>query len=74
MASSVLTNLNTSSKELVRISQMIDNYIYLYHVSNSSGKEGTVIVMPSYADSVTDTMPVNYSTETPLARSAPIYS
>lgn len=74
MASSVLTNLNTSSKDLVRISQMIDNYIYLYHVSDSSGKEGTVIVMPSYADSVTDTMPVNYSTETPLARSAPIYS
>ena len=35
MASSVLTNLNSSSKDLVRISQMIDNYIYLYHVSDS---------------------------------------
>lgn len=73
--STVLRNFtNTKKQELVKISQMIDNYIYLYHVSNASGKEGTVIVMPSYADSVTDTMSVNYATETPLARSAPIYS
>ena len=75
MASTTLRNLNdTKNSGLVRISQMIDNYIYLYHVPNSSGKQGTVIVMPSYADSVTDTMSVNYATETPLARSAPIYS
>ena len=73
--STVLRNFtNTKKQELVKISQMIDNYIYLYHVSNASGKQGTVIVMPSYADSVTDTMSVNYATETPLARSAPIYS
>ena len=73
--STVLRNFtNTKKQELVKISQMIDNYIYLYHVSNASGKQGTVIVMPSYADSVTDTMSVNYATETPLARSAPISS
>lgn len=72
--STALTNLNSSSTGLSRISQMIDNYIYLYHVKNNSGEDGTLIVMPSYADSVTDTMSVNYATETPLARSAPIYS
>lgn len=72
--STTLTNLNSSSTGLSRISQMIDNYIYLYHVKNSSGEDGTLIVMPSYADSVTDTMSVSYATETPLARSAPIYS
>lgn len=72
--STALTNLNSSSTGLSRISQMIDNYIYLYHVKNNSGEDGTLIVMPSYADSVTDTMAVNYATETPLARSAPIYS
>lgn len=73
--STVLRNFtNTSSTELVKISQMIDNYIYLYHVTNDSDSEGTLIVMPSYADSVTDTMSVSYATETPLARSAPIYS
>lgn len=72
--STALTNLNSSSTGLSRISQMIDNYIYLYHVKNDSGEDGTLIVMPSYADSVTDTMAVSYATETPLARSAPIYS
>lgn len=72
--STALTNLNSSSTGLSRISQMIDNYIYLYHVKNNSGEDGTLIVMPSYADSVTDTMSVNYATEAPLARSAPIYS
>ena len=71
----VLRNFtNTQSSSIEKFSQMIDNYIYLYHVSNQSGKEGTVIVLPSYADSVTDTLAVNYNTETPLARSAPIYS
>lgn len=72
--STALTNLNSLSTGLSRISQMIDNYIYLYHVKNNSGEDGTLIVMPSYADSVTDTLAVNYATETPLARSAPIYS
>lgn len=73
--STVLRNFtNTKSSSLEKFSQMIDNYIYLYHVSNQSGKEGTVIVLPSYADSVTDTLQVSYNSETPLARSAPIYS
>lgn len=65
---------NTSKQPLEKISQMIDNYLYLYHVSNKSGQDGTLIVLPSFADSVTDTMSVNYASETPLARSAPIYS
>ncbi len=73
--STVLKNFtNTSKQPIEQYYQMIDNYIYLYHVSNQSGKEGTVIVLPSYADSVTDTISVSYATETPLARSAPIYS
>ena len=47
--------------------KLIENYIYLYHID-------TFLVLPSYADSVTDTMSVSYSSSTPLSRSAPIYS
>lgn len=66
MATNVLTNLNTVF-ENDRIFNMIDNYIYLYHTD-------TLIVVPSYTDSVTDSLNVNYAQSTLLARSAPIYS
>lgn len=46
---------------------MIDNYIYLYHT-------GTLFVVPSFVDGVTDSTSVNFSPSTPLARTAPIYS
>lgn len=46
---------------------MIDNYIYLYHTN-------TFIIIPTYPDSVTDTLNVSFATTTPLSRSAPIYS
>ena len=46
---------------------MIDNYIYLFHTK-------TLIVVPSFVDSVNDTMGISYSSSTPLSRSAPIYS
>ena len=49
------------------IFNMIDNYIYLYHTD-------TLVVLPTYADSITDTMSASFSQTTPLARSAPIYS
>lgn len=46
---------------------MIDNYIYLYHTD-------TLIALPLYPESINDTMNINYSEETPMSRSAPIYS
>ena len=46
---------------------LVDNYIYLYHID-------TFIVLPGYADSVTDNLSVNFASTTPLSRSAPIYS
>ena len=46
---------------------MIENYIYLYHTD-------TLIIVPEYADSLNDTMNVNFSSSTPLSRSAPIFS
>lgn len=44
-----------------------DNYIYFYHLDQ-------FIMLPLYADSVSDTMSVNFTQTTPLSRSAPIYS
>lgn len=47
--------------------QMIDNYIYMYHLDK-------YIILPEYADEVTDTSSATFPSSTPLARSAPIYS
>lgn len=46
---------------------MIDNYIYLYNV-------GQYIVLPLYASSISDNQSVSFAQNTPLSRSAPIYS
>lgn len=49
-------------------------YIFLHHVTNIMGKKGVLILLPSYADGVTDSNSAHYSTSPPLARSSPIYS
>ena len=64
------TNGGTSStgeKKIGKYFNMVENYIYLYHT-------GTFIVIPTYPDSITDTLNVSFATTTPLSRSAPIYS
>ena len=50
-----------------KLFNMIDNYIYLYHVQK-------FIVIPSFPNSLNDTMAVNFTKSTPMSRSAPIYS
>lgn len=50
-----------------RIWNMIDNYIYLYHIDK-------FIVIPTFPDQLADTMGVNFNKSTPMSRSAPIYS
>lgn len=50
-----------------RYFRMIDNYVYMYHT-------GTLLALPTYADSITDVMSVNFVSSTPLSRSSPIYS
>lgn len=67
MASNELTTLNSLDNKDLHIYNMIDNYIYLYHID-------TFIVIPGYAESVSDSIAVNYSQNTPLSRSSPIYS
>lgn len=46
---------------------MIENYIYMYHLQQ-------FIVIPSYPESLTDTLNVKFTDSTPMSRSAPIYS
>ena len=50
-----------------KVFSMIDNYIYLYHTS-------TLIALPSFPETINDQMGATFSTTTPIARSAPIYS
>jgi hypothetical protein len=55
------------ANDATKIFNMIDNYIYLYHVDQ-------FIVIPSFPDSLQDRISVNFNKATPMARSAPIYS
>ena len=49
-------------------------YIFLHHVKNIKGTDGALIILPSYADDVNDTIQISFQPSTPLSRSAPIYS
>lgn len=46
---------------------LIQNYIYLYHIDK-------VILLPTYPESVSDSLSANFNSTNPLARSAPIFS
>lgn len=48
-------------------SQLIENYIYLYHTDQ-------FILLPTYPESISDSLGANFQATQPLARSAPIYS
>lgn len=50
-----------------KVFSMIDNYIYLYHTD-------TLIAIPTFPETIADTMSARFSETTPLSRSAPIYS
>lgn len=47
--------------------RMIDNYVYLHHLEE-------FVIIPTYPESVTDTTTVQFAQNTPMLRSAPIYS
>lgn len=46
---------------------MIDNYVYLYHTK-------TLIIIPTYPESIADTMTATFTPTSILSRSAPIFS
>ena len=49
-------------------------YIFLHHVKNNKGTNGVLIVLPSYSEPINDSITITYASNTPLSRSAPIYS
>lgn len=46
---------------------VIENYIYMSHLDR-------FLILPTYPESITDTMSASYTSTTPLSRSAPIYA
>lgn len=52
---------------------MIENYIYLFHLTDEQGV-GKFIILPTYPESITDTMQASFNSTAPLARSAPIFT
>ena len=60
-------NIFTSADRNLHQFQMIDNYIYLYHVKKH-------IVLPAYPEDISDSTSITFAKTNPLARSAPIYS
>jgi hypothetical protein len=50
-----------------KVHPMIDNYVYLYHTD-------TLIAIPTYPETIADSMQANFNQATPLSRSAPIFS
>lgn len=46
---------------------LIENYIYLYHLEK-------FVIIPTYPESITDSLGSTFAENTPLSRSAPIFS
>ena len=55
---------------------MIDNYLYIYHIGfdAQTGQKGQFVVLPTYPESIQDSLSSSFAESTPLSRSAPIYS
>lgn len=62
-----LSKKNTVIDTSTRNHRMIENYIYFYHTN-------TFLVIPAFSEQVSDSYGVNFASNTPLSRSAPIYS
>lgn len=55
---------------------MIENYLYMYHIGQNTDADsvGQFVILPTYPESITDTMEANFASSMPLSRSAPVYS
>lgn len=58
------------NKTSVAYYSMPDNYIYISHL----GEDGEYLQLPSYPDSIQDSMSSTFSSETALSRSAPVWT
>lgn len=55
---------------------MIENYLYIYHIGHNenTGQQGQFVILPTYPETISDTLNSSFSETSPLSRSAPIYS
>ena len=65
--------LARNSKEKMN---MIENYLYMYHLgyNEKTGETGQFVVLPTYPETIQDTLNSTFQSSTPLSRSAPIFS
>ena len=62
------------NKKLLEQSNLIDNYIYIYHLHTDKADEGTWCLIPVYPESLTDSLQSSFSSQNALSRTAPVYS
>lgn len=67
MAVSYINNHGQTVNNADSVFTMIDNYIYIYHIK-------TLVILPTFPESITDNTTVEYNPTPILNRSAPIYS
>lgn len=54
---------------------LIENYIYIYHLPNDNDTGfGKYVILPTYPESITDSMSPSFRQTEALSRSAPIFS
>ena len=63
-------NTSTLPKVTYSLDNFIDNYIYFYHL----GEAGEYMIIPTYPETISDSMGSNFSSQNALSRSAPIFS
>ena len=63
---------NSSSSKF----NMIENYLYIYHIgyNQETGQTGQFVILPTYPETITDTLNSSFAETSPLSRSAPIFS
>ena len=63
----VVNQYGQTFAQKTKVFNMLDNYIYLYHTD-------TLLALPTFPESLNESTGINFSSVTPLARSAPIYT
>lgn len=53
---------------------LVDNWIYFYHLRDSSGNQGVTMYLPTQPLTFTESLSSSFATTNALARSAPIYT
>ena len=66
-ATPLVNNYGQTFIPAMKYSAMIDNYVYLHHTD-------TMIILPTFPETITDSTAVSFSATNILTRSAPIYS